>query len=163
MLFETCARCSLTTNCVIMCIVVHTSDNNVKVADDNVLWRGLSDNSVRSVGTCNLCLMYYMASLASGGFEFYVLTNGCLNQLFQVQVQESLHLLHIQVQLQVQVLEQSSCRISSSCSTYCISWSRIYKMTRFRVLLAINVLLVEIVILCGCSILTTQLPRNPGG
>ena len=29
--------------------------------------------------------MYYMASLASGGF---VLTNGCLNHLFQVQVQE---------------------------------------------------------------------------
>ena len=36
------------------------------------LWHGLSDN------------------LASGG----VLTNGCLNHLFQVQVQESLHLLH---------------------------------------------------------------------
>ena len=43
---------------------------------------------MRSVGTCNLCL-YYMALLANGGFEFYVLTNGCLNQLFQVQVQES--------------------------------------------------------------------------
>ena len=49
---------------------------------------GLSDNSVRSVDTCNLCLMYYMASLASGGF---VLTNGCLNHLFQVQVQEWFH------------------------------------------------------------------------
>ena len=74
-----------------MCIVVHNL-YLIIVADDNVLWHGLSDNSVRSVGTCNRCLMYYMASLASGGF---VLTNGCLNQ---VQVQESLHLLHIQVQ-----------------------------------------------------------------
>ena len=67
------------------CIII--SDNSVKVVDDNVLW--FTDNSVRSVGTCNLCLMfYYMASLASGGF---VLTNGCLNHLFQVQVQEWFH------------------------------------------------------------------------
>ena len=61
--------------CAIMCIVVHSlylHDNSVKVADDNVLWHGLSDNSVRSVGTC---LIYNAASLASGGFEFYVLTN----------------------------------------------------------------------------------------
>ena len=76
-------------NFVIMCIVVHSL--SVKVGDSNVLWHGLSDNSMSSVGTCNLCLMYYMASPASGGFEFYVLTNGCLNQLFQVQVQESFH------------------------------------------------------------------------
>ena len=57
-------------NFVIMCIVVHS----LYLTDGNVLWHGLSDNSVRSVGTCNLCLMYYTASLASGGFEFYVLT-----------------------------------------------------------------------------------------
>ena len=57
---------------MLMCIVVH----NLYLIVSKLLmttYCGLSDNSVRSVGTCNLCLMYYMASLASGGF---VLTNG---------------------------------------------------------------------------------------
>ena len=72
---------------MLMCIVVH----NLYLIVSKLLmttYCGLSDNSVRSVGTCNLCLMYYMASLASGRF---VLTNGCLNHLFQVQVQEWFH------------------------------------------------------------------------
>ena len=80
---------------MLMCIVVHNLYLIIVSKLLTTTYCGLSDNSVRSVGTCNLCLMYYMASLASGGF---VLTNGCLNHLFQVQVQESLHLLHIQVQ-----------------------------------------------------------------
>ena len=77
---------------MLMCIVVH---NLYLIIVSKLLmttYCGLSDNSVRSVGTCNLCPMYYMASLASGGF---VLTNGCLNHLFQVQVQEWFH---VQVQ-----------------------------------------------------------------
>ena len=47
-------------------------------------------------------------------------SNGCLNHLFQVQ--ESLYLLHIQVQESF----HSSCRISSTCSTCCISWIQQY-------------------------------------
>ena len=57
---------------MLMCIVVH----NLYLIVSKLLmttYCGLSDNSVRSVGTCNLCLMYYMASLASGGFEISIM------------------------------------------------------------------------------------------